>query len=147
VGWLNRLFGGSAKKPAAKAQAPSRQLPSTVVAKEFGEVNVRTSGGLTEVTFTILMEPEGSEAEGWQTGVALDASASMMHSYGNALTTGPAGAPPQHLIQEYARKGWIQVKTRTVPKTSFGRRWRRRTRSAAGTWSPRPTSFSPSPAR
>ncbi|MCI0699831.1 MAG: VWA domain-containing protein [Planctomycetia bacterium] len=107
MGWLDRLFGGSSKKKPA--QAPSRQLPSSIVAKEFGEVNVRPAGDRVEVTFTILMEPEGAEAEGWQTGIALDASASMMHAYGHGLTTGPAGPPPQHLLQEYARKGWIQI--------------------------------------
>ncbi len=108
MGWFSRLFGGSSGKKAAAV--PSKQLPSSVVAKEFGEVNVRPAGDRVEVMFTILMEPEGVDAEGWQTGMALDSSSSMMQSYGHGLAPGPAGSPPQWLIDEYARKGWIQVR-------------------------------------
>ena len=65
--------------------ATSHQLPSSMVAREFGEVNVRRQGGEVEVNFTILMEPDGDMAEGWQTGVALDASASMKGWFGRGL--------------------------------------------------------------
>jgi hypothetical protein len=82
----------------------SHQLPSTIVAKEFGEVNIRRVGNQLEVVFTILMEPEGSEAEGWQTGVALDASRSMIKWYGHGLR----GKIPPHIIDEYARRGWAR---------------------------------------
>src|SRR5262245_47689561 len=78
-------------------------LPSQHTAKEFGKVNVRRSGNEWHVQFTILMEPEGREAEGWQTGVALDASASMKGEYGRELT----GSVPPHLIEEYERKRWV----------------------------------------
>jgi hypothetical protein len=101
MGFFDRLFGSGGGQ--------SRQLPSDKTAKEFGEVNVRKTKQGTEVQFTILMEPEGSEAEGWQTGVALDASVSMMNSYGRGLLEGPAGAVPQSLLAEYQRKNWIQV--------------------------------------
>ncbi len=37
----------------------SHQLPSSMVAREFGEVNVRRTKQAAEVTFTILMEPQG----------------------------------------------------------------------------------------
>ena len=63
----------------------SHQLPSRLVRKEFGEVNVRPRGDLVEVTFTVAMLPQGEAAEGWQTGVALDASASMWPSFGHGL--------------------------------------------------------------
>jgi len=85
------------------SDAPSRQLPSTVVAPEFGEVNVRDTAEGREVKFTILMEPQGVEAEGWQTGVALDASASMKNWYGRSLT----GKVPPEVQAEYEKKGWI----------------------------------------
>lgn len=85
-------------------RAPSRQLPSSVVAREFGEVNVRSLGRELEVDFTILMEPQGEEAEGWQTGVALDASASMKSAFGRGLT----GRLPDSAAEEYRRRGWVK---------------------------------------
>lgn len=55
----------------------SHQLASHLLAKEFGEINVLRTADAYKILFTVLMEPTGTEAEGWQTGVALDASASM----------------------------------------------------------------------
>jgi len=104
MGFWNRFLGGK-DKPAAVE--PSRQLPSTLVAAEFGEVNVRRIGAEVEVLFTILMEPQGVDAEGWQTGVALDASKSMEPVYGRGLLDGPKGAPPQRLVQELTDRGEI----------------------------------------
>lgn len=82
----------------------SHQLPSTVVAKGLGEVNVRNLGNEIQVLFTILMEPQGAEAEGWQTGVALDASASMRGWYGRHLR----GKIPEQLQAKYQKQGWIE---------------------------------------
>jgi len=82
---------------------PNRQLPSNQVAPEFGEVNVRPRGGRLEVHFTVLMEPDGDLAEGWQTGVALDASASMKGWYGQGLR----GQVPPDVIKQYLRRGWV----------------------------------------
>ncbi|MBW4676508.1 MAG: VWA domain-containing protein [Desmonostoc geniculatum HA4340-LM1] len=82
----------------------SHQLPSSMVAKEFGEVNVRNTGQELQILFTILMEPQGEEAEGWQTGVALDASASMKDFYGRKLE----GKIPPDVSEEYEKKGWLE---------------------------------------
>lgn len=82
----------------------SRQLPSHMVAREFGEVNVRRNGPRLEVSFTILMEPDGEAAEGWQTGVAIDASASMKGWFGKGLR----GKLPDAVAAEYRRKGWAR---------------------------------------
>ncbi len=101
MGFWDKLFGGGASKVA-----PSRQLSSTIVAKEFGEVNVRPRGDQVEILFTILMEP--SDAEGWQTGVALDASGSMQGVFGKGLVPGPRGNPPDSLLQDYQRRGWLE---------------------------------------
>jgi hypothetical protein len=88
--------------------ADSRQLPSSMVAQEFGEVNVRAAGGgVVEVTFTVAMVPQGVDAEGWQTGVALDASASMRKAYGRQLT----GTLPPAVQEEYRAKGWLANRT------------------------------------
>ncbi|MBA4064893.1 MAG: VWA domain-containing protein [Isosphaera sp.] len=80
-----------------------RQLPSAIVAPEFGEVNVHDTAAGREVLFTVLMEPQGVEAEGWQTGVALDASASMKNWYGRVLV----GKVPKDVTAEYERNGWV----------------------------------------
>ena len=84
----------------------SHQLPSTIVAQEFGEVNVRRIGDSVEVVLTILMEPTGKDAEGWRTGVALDASVSMKWAYGKKLE----GKIPPEVKEEYDRKGWLTAK-------------------------------------
>jgi hypothetical protein len=81
-------------------------IPSQLTAKEFGKVEVRRSGDALQVRFTILMEPQGREAEGWQTGVALDASASMKTWYGRELQ----GTVPQPLVEEYIHKGWVSAR-------------------------------------
>jgi len=82
----------------------SHQLPSSIVASEFGEVNVgKLPDGRLEVSFTILMAPSGAEAEGWQTGVALDGSLSMRSWYGLQLV----GKVPPDVSAEYEQKGWI----------------------------------------
>lgn len=81
----------------------SHQLPSRMVAKEFGEVNVQRAGSVLEVSFTILMEPQGEQAEGWQTGVALDASASMKDWFGRAME----GQVPPEVVASYAKRGWL----------------------------------------
>jgi hypothetical protein len=82
-------------------------LPSQQTAKEFGKVDVRRSGQQVHVRFTVLMEPGGREAEGWQTGVALDASASMKSWYGRELQ----GTVPPHLIEDYERRRWVSTRS------------------------------------
>jgi hypothetical protein len=86
--------GAAGPGPAAQGGPPPRsvQLPSGMVAPEFGEVNVLDLVGRRKVDFTILMEPAGVDSEGWQTGVALDCSTSMLNAYGHALVAG-SGAP------------------------------------------------------
>jgi hypothetical protein len=82
----------------------NRQLPSSMVNAAFGEVNVRRRGDRQEVTFTVQMEPQGADAEGWQTGVALDASASMRAAFGRSLL----GEVPTALMGDYRKKGWLR---------------------------------------
>jgi hypothetical protein len=82
------------------------------VAPEFGEVNVRDLPSSRRVDFTILMEPSGVDSEGWQTGVALDCSTSMLTTYGHALVPG-SGSPkltPEFRAQLLAN-GHIEVRT------------------------------------
>ncbi|MFO1429569.1 MAG: hypothetical protein U1F76_05425 [Candidatus Competibacteraceae bacterium] len=60
----DKLFGGEKQPtltPAKQAATPgrNRQLPSRMVAPEFGEVDVRSLGNTNQIFFTILMEPQG----------------------------------------------------------------------------------------
>lgn len=105
MSFLKKIFG----KAKAFDDGKSHQLPSTMVAKEFGEVNVRRRGNTVDILFTILMEPTGTEAEGWQTGVAIDASGSMEGVFGKGLENGPKGNPPPVLLEQYHRNGWLQI--------------------------------------
>jgi len=112
MGFLDRLFGGGgSQEPTPKqpsinsigqpAKSVSRQLPSNVVAEGLGEVNVATANGITKVEFTVLMEPG---EEGWQTGVALDASASMQGLYGRLLE----GTLPSNVKKEFVARGLMR---------------------------------------
>ncbi len=108
----NKLFGNkppSISNPAVPqlTLGRNRQLPSQQVASEFGEVDVQSIGSYNRILFTILMEPTGTEAEGWQTGVALDASASMQGAFGRLLLPGPKGPLPESLQTQYEHEGWI----------------------------------------
>lgn len=97
---FDRIFG---KSSGSSGELQSHQLPSSIVAKEFGEVNVRNTGKELQVQFTVLMEPQGKEAEGWQTGVALDASASMKGWFGRMLE----GTVPPDVTADYEKRGWL----------------------------------------
>jgi hypothetical protein len=113
MSFLKKLFG-----PSKAEDEKSHQLPSTMVVPEFGEVNVRRRGDTAEIVFTILMETVG---EGWQTGVAIDASGSMIGVFGKGLEAGPRGNPPQSLLEQYLRTGWlklVQHQGQTVPLLS-----------------------------
>jgi len=103
MGFLSKLFG---KK---REETQSHQLPSDIVCEEFGEVNVRRIPEGVEVLFTILMEPQGMEAEGWQTGVALDASGSMQGVYGKDIVDVGRGSVPESLLKDYMSKGWLRI--------------------------------------
>lgn len=100
MAFFDRLFG---KNSNASTEQKSHQLPSKLVVREFGEVNVRKTNAEIQVQFTILMEPQGKDSEGWQTGVALDASTSMKGWYGRMIE----GKIPSELEKEYEKKGWV----------------------------------------
>lgn len=82
------------------AEERSRQLPQHLVAAEFGEVNVRR--GLDGVVVQLVLRPtmDHAKAEGWQTGVALDASHSMRNAYGRGK-----GGLSAAVMEDYRRRG------------------------------------------
>ena len=110
------------------SQIKSFQIPANLMVAEFGEVNVRrnlaTSSSPTSechVEFTIAMEPQGQFAEGWRTGLALDASASMKRAYGRKVE---ARVDPE-LLTGYIKQGRLQAymedgePTRKIQREAF----------------------------
>lgn len=90
------------------SRSQSQQIPNNLLAKEFGKVYVRDDGADRHVEFTVwVQELSGAMAEGWQTGIALDASASMKDWYGRNLT----GRVPKDVLAEYSRHGWTSPQT------------------------------------
>ncbi|MEA5488100.1 MULTISPECIES: OmpA family protein [Pseudanabaena] len=98
-------------KNELRTESKSWQMPANLVAAEFGEVNVwrhipETTSGSAEcrVEFSIAMEPQGKFAEGWRTGLALDASASMKRAYGRKVE---ARVDPELLV-DYIKQGRLR---------------------------------------
>ncbi len=107
-------------------ETTSFQMPANLVVAEFGEVNVRrNTAELKEakchVEFTIAMEPQGQFAEGWRTGLALDASASMKRAYGRKIE---ARVDPE-LLTTYIKQGRLRAyvedgePTRKIQREAF----------------------------
>lgn len=85
--------------------APRRiQLPSNLVDKALGEVNVTVNQQEQIVEFTILVQPSGDFAEGWRTGLAIDGSASMKRLYGHKVS----GRIHPEILIEYIRTGKLK---------------------------------------
>ncbi len=82
-------------------------IASNKTSKEFGKVDVIENDSENTVQATILMEPQGTEAEGWQTGVAIDSSASMKDWFGQRLL----GKIPEDIEKQYKKKKWIEEKS------------------------------------
>jgi outer membrane protein OmpA-like peptidoglycan-associated protein len=110
------------------SQIKSFQIPANLMVAEFGEVNVRRSlvtpnspTSECHVEFTIAMEPQGQFAEGWRTGLALDASASMKRAYGRKVE---ARVDPE-LLTGYIKQGRLQAymedgePTRKIQREAF----------------------------
>jgi outer membrane protein OmpA-like peptidoglycan-associated protein len=98
-------------KNELRTESKNWQMPANLVAAEFGEVNVwrsipETTSGSAEcrVEFSIAMEPQGKFAEGWRTGLALDASASMKRAYGRKVE---ARVDP-NLLVDYIKQGRLR---------------------------------------
>ena len=99
-------------KNELRTESKNWQMPANLVAAEFGEVNVwkhipETNSGAAEcrVEFSIAMEPQGKFAEGWRTGLALDASASMKRAYGRKVE---ARVDPE-LLTDYIKQGRLRA--------------------------------------
>tara|TARA_B110000003_G_C16649678_1_gene533621 strand:+ start:3616 stop:4716 length:1101 start_codon:yes stop_codon:yes gene_type:complete len=61
----------------------NHQVPNEILDLAFGELNITRKENCLEVVLTALIDPsQSSSGENWQTGVALDGSASMKNAYG-----------------------------------------------------------------
>jgi hypothetical protein len=59
------------------------QIPNSDLHEAFGELNITRREDHLDILLTVLVDPsQGGSAENWQTGVALDGSASMQDAYG-----------------------------------------------------------------
>jgi len=96
------MSGADQSKPAMgqAARSQSELLPASMTEKEFGKVYVRKEGQNLHVEFTVW---GSDDTEGWQTGGALDGSASMKSWYGRNLT----GQVPRKELDNYQAKGWL----------------------------------------
>jgi len=102
-------MSGTAETPekgrSQVARGQSALLPSNLTQKEFGKVYTQRVGNETRVEFTIKMEA----GEGYQTGVAIDASHSMMGWFGKMLR---AGTIPKEVMADYEQRGWVRDEIR-----------------------------------
>lgn len=78
-------------------------LPGHLTDPTFGKIDVRPDAAGIQIRLTILVPPQGVEAEGWQTGIALDGSHSMRRLYGRAMT---GKVPPEEQVR-FRKKGWL----------------------------------------
>lgn len=91
-------------------------LPADTVNPAFGKVSYRHLEGQIEVTFTM---PPASAGQGWRTGIAMDASTSMQHTYGKMLIANI----PDPLLKRYRKKDWARDQKRDgKPYTVIARR-------------------------
>ncbi len=87
-----------------RARSESEQLPTSMLATEFAKLYVKEAGDTREVNYVLVSELTGEAAEGWRTGLAMDASASMTEWFGKNL----CGEIPPELLSEYEGKGWAK---------------------------------------
>ncbi len=81
------------------------QLPSNMIHKAFSEIDVNENGNELEVSYFTMVGLSGEKSEGWKTGIAIDASVSMMGEFGKELR----GTVPEDVKKKYMKKKWIQT--------------------------------------
>lgn len=81
------------------------QLPSNMIHKAFSEIDVSEKGNELEVFYSTMVGLAGEKSEGWKTGIAIDASVSMMGLFGKELR----GTVPEDVKKKYMKKRWIQT--------------------------------------
>ena len=97
-------YESQAESQGGESQALRQQsilIPSHLTRKEFGKVYVQNLGQQVRVEFTAWVP---DDAEGWRTGLALDASASMTGWYGRQMIN----EIPSKAMKTYIKKGWVK---------------------------------------
>ena len=88
------------KQDGQALRGQSVLVPSHLTRKQFGKVYVQNLGDNVRVEFTAWAI---EDAEGWQTGLALDASDSMKGWYGRQMTN----EIPKDAMKKYVKKKWV----------------------------------------
>ena len=91
------------------------QLPSNILHKAFSEVDVNDKGGKFEIFFSTMVGLSSEMSEGWQTGIAVDASISMQDAFGQGLI----GSVPEDVKKKYLKKGWIKTRKHDGVKVHY----------------------------
>lgn len=71
------------------------QLPSNILHKAFSEIDVNEKSNKLEISFSTMVGLSGEMSEGWETGIAVDASVSMVDAFGKGLK----GSVPEDIKQ------------------------------------------------
>lgn len=82
------------------------QINSQEVHPALGEINVMLRDNKLQIKATVLMSP--SSAEGWQTGMAIDCSASMKRSFGGKNTYFTRSLTPEE-TESYSKQNLIEI--------------------------------------
>lgn len=80
------------------------QVPNGILNEAFGELNITRQESHLDVVLTALIDPTKSSAgENWQTGVALDGSASMRQAFGDNYEFTREISP--EMVEQFLSKG------------------------------------------
>jgi len=93
------------KGESQSLRSQSILIPSSLTRQEFGKVYVQNLGQEVRVEFTAWVP---DDAEGWQTGLALDASASMTGWYGRQMVN----EIPDAAMKKYMKNGWVKERNK-----------------------------------
>jgi len=91
------------------------KLSGNVLNNVFSEIDVIDSGSNYKVTFRIMKGLSAELSEGWKTGIAIDASISMISSFGRTMD----GTLPPDVKEEYIKKNWIKQLNSDGRKASY----------------------------
>lgn len=104
----------------ADAESIEFSVRAADMANEFGSIFVRKEEGSLLVQLSLMPDAPDQSSKVWNTGVALDASASMKKYFGRGII----GHIPAQVAHEYENKGWLKKEHRD------GRKVRTFTRAA-----------------
>ena len=82
------------------------QLPSNILHNAFSEIDVNKKNDKLEIFYSTMVGLSGEMSEGWETGIAIDASISMIDAFGKGLK----GSVPDDIKKKYKKNKWISTR-------------------------------------